>query len=139
MTLKWTPSFAELIDRLSIHQLKEVFISEHKDKYASEMGDIVHDIDLLINKYDIKISGKLIHAIVAMAQINHHIWNNESQARLGEKQNTELLVLTHGLNGLRNKLMNLILTLIDQTDRMDYKVDCLGAEFDDWKINLLSE
>ena len=39
---KFLPTLGELIDRLSIHQLKEVFIPENKDNYAQEMHDIVH-------------------------------------------------------------------------------------------------
>ena len=31
---KWLPTLGELIDRLSIHQLKEVFIPENKKNYA---------------------------------------------------------------------------------------------------------
>ena len=38
---KFLPTLGELIDRLSIHQLKEVFIPENKDNYAQEMHDIV--------------------------------------------------------------------------------------------------
>ena len=37
---KYLPTIAELIDRLSIIQLKEVFITEHKDEYAEEISDI---------------------------------------------------------------------------------------------------
>ena len=33
---KYLPTLAELIDRLSISQLKEVFITEHKEEYAQE-------------------------------------------------------------------------------------------------------
>ena len=46
---KYLPTIAELIDRLSIIQLKEVFIPEHKEEYAEEIDDIVHDLDLLMN------------------------------------------------------------------------------------------
>ena len=31
---KWLPTLGELMDRLSIHQLKEVFIPENKKNYA---------------------------------------------------------------------------------------------------------
>jgi hypothetical protein len=41
---KYLPTLSELIDRLSIVQLKEVFISEHKEEYSKEITDIVHDI-----------------------------------------------------------------------------------------------
>ena len=45
---KYLPTFSELIDRLSIAQLKEVFIPEHKTEYAEEISDIIHDINLII-------------------------------------------------------------------------------------------
>ena len=109
---KWLPTFSELIDRLSIHQLKEVFISEHKEKYTSEMKDIMHDLDMLINQNDIKISARLIRSVIVLSQINTHIWYNESKARRGEKQDAELLRLTHGLNGIRNRVKNIILNEI---------------------------
>ena len=41
---KYLPTLAELVDRLSIAQLKEVFITEHKEEYAQEIKDIVHDL-----------------------------------------------------------------------------------------------
>ena len=47
---KYLPTLSELIDRLSIAQLKEVFITEHKAEYAQEISDIVHDIQLVLDK-----------------------------------------------------------------------------------------
>ena len=49
---KYLPTLAELIDRLSISQLKEQFISEHKEEYAQEIRDIKHDIDLILENSD---------------------------------------------------------------------------------------
>ena len=46
---KYLPTLAELIDRLSIIQLKEVFITEHKEEYAKEIADIQHDIQLIFD------------------------------------------------------------------------------------------
>ena len=37
---KYLPTLAELVDRLSIIQLKEVFITEHKEEYGQEIKDI---------------------------------------------------------------------------------------------------
>lgn len=130
------PSFSELIDRLSIHQLKEVFIHEHKDKYRREMAAILHDLEIVIQTQDVKLSGKLIKAIIVLSQINEHIWYNESKVRKGETQDLSLLKLTHGLNGIRNNTMNYILELIGEHDRRDWKTDCLAAEFSDWDIKI---
>ena len=45
MSRKYLPTLSELIDRLSIAQLKEVFIPEHKEEYAKEIKDIVYDFE----------------------------------------------------------------------------------------------
>ena len=46
---KYLPTLADLVDRLSIVQLKEVFITEHKKEYAKEIEQIVHDIELILS------------------------------------------------------------------------------------------
>ena len=133
---KWLPNLSELIDRLSIHQLKEVFIPEHKEKYKKEMRDIMHDIDIIIKEGGTEATATLIRAIIIIAQMNTHIWYNESRARSGESQDVELLKLTHGLNGIRNDAGNYILEIIGQVERKDWKTDCLAAEFKDWEVSL---
>ena len=47
---KYLPTLSKLVDRLSIAQLKEVFIAEHKEEYAQEIRDIVHDIQICLEK-----------------------------------------------------------------------------------------
>ena len=80
---KYLPTLSELVDRLSIIQLKEVFILEHKEEYAKEIKDIIHDIDLILSEKSVTLSGDDIRAIIVMSQMNLHIWHNESEARKG--------------------------------------------------------
>ena len=47
---RYIQTLSELIDRLSIVQLKEVFIPEHKEEYSQEIDDIVHDIQIIIDE-----------------------------------------------------------------------------------------
>jgi hypothetical protein len=129
---KYLPTLAELVDRLSISQLKEVFITEHKEEYAQEINDILHDIQLLLNENDSKITSETIRAIVVLSQMNLHIWHNESNYRKGIKEGNQL-ELTHGLNGIRNTAKNKIQEVVG--GRKDYKIDCLAAEFKDWEIS----
>ena len=82
---KYLPTLSELVDRLSIAQLKEVFISEHKEEYAEEIADILHDIDLIIKEKGAIIDSETIRAIVVLSQMNLHIWHNESNYRKGIK------------------------------------------------------
>ena len=123
---KYLPTISELIDRLSIVQLKEVFIPEYKEEYAKEIKDIMHDLELE------GLDSELIRAVIVTAQMNLHIWHNESEARKGINAG-ENLRLTHGLNGIRNIAKNKIQERFG--GRKDYKVDCLGAEFDDWEVS----
>ena len=128
---KYLPTLSELIDRLSIAQLKEVFITEHKAEYADEIADIVHDIQLLLDQGE-PVGADTIRAIVVLSQMNLHIWHNESNYRKGIKDGNNL-ELTHGLNGIRNTAKNKIQEIMG--GRKDYKIDCLAAEFKDWEIS----
>ena len=127
---KYLPTVSELIDRLSIIQLKEVFITEHKEEYAQEIQDIVHDLNELMNWE--KPSGEMIRAIIVLAQMNTHIWYNESDVRNGVKGSDNLL-LTNGLNGIRNTAKNYITDILG--GRKDHKIDCLAADFKDWEVS----
>ena len=129
---KYLPTLSELIDRLSIVQLKEVFISEHKDEYAKEIADIIHDIQAHIDENKSEITAETIRAIVVLSQMNLHIWHNESNYRKGIKDGNNL-ELTHGLNGIRNTAKNKIQEIVG--GRKDYKIDCLAADFKDWEIS----
>ncbi len=129
---KWLPTLGELIDRLSIHQLKEVFIPDNRENYAKEMKDIISDINMILEKDKDKISGDFIRAIVVLSQMNAHIWYNESQVRKGEK-GSDNLMLTHGLNGIRNTAINKIMEVVG--GRKDYKIDCIAEEFKDWNVS----
>ena len=129
---KYLPTLSELVDRLSIAQLKEVFIADHKEEYAQEISDILHDLDLIIKEGDVPLSGDIIRNIVVLSQMNLHIWHNEANYRKGIKDGNNL-ELTHGLNGIRNTAKNRIQDSV--AGRKDYKVDCLAAEFKDWQIS----
>ena len=128
---KYLPTLAELVDRLSISQLKEVFISQHKEEYSQEIKDIVHDIQVLLDSSE-KVNADTIRAIVVLSQMNLHIWHNESNYRKGIKDGNNL-ELTHGLNGIRNTAKNKIQEIVG--GRKDYKIDCLAADFSDWEIS----
>ena len=128
---KYLPTLSELVDRLSIAQLKEVFIPEHKEEYAKEIEDIVYDIQICLDTCE-SITAETIRAIIVLSQMNLHIWHNESNYRKGINDGNSL-ELTHGLNGIRNTAKNKIQEVIG--GRKDYKVDCLAADFNDWQIS----
>ena len=130
---KYLPTLGELIDRLSIVQLKEVKIPQHKKEYEQEIKDIVHDItEILTTTKKLEIDGDFTRAIIVLSQMNTHIWYNEDNARNGDDVGNQLM-LTHGLNGIRNTAKNKIQEL--DGGRKDYKIDCIASEFKDWEIS----
>jgi|TARA_B110000977_G_scaffold127988_1_gene163465 hypothetical protein len=128
---KYLPTLGELIDRLSIVQLKEVKIPEHKEEYAKEISEIVHDINEILKEKP-PVDGDFIRAVVVVSQMNSHIWYNEDNARNGEDVGNKLM-LTHGLNGIRNTAKNKIQEL--DGGRKDYKIDCIADEFNEWEVS----
>jgi len=130
---KYLPTLSELIDRLSIVQLKEVKIPEHKEEYAEEIREITHDISqILEEQFGLQQAGERIRAVNVLSQMNAHIWYNEDNARSGENQGNQLM-LTHGLNGIRNTAKNKIQEVVG--GRKDYKVDCIASEFKEWEVS----
>ena len=147
---QYLPTFAELIDRLSIVILKSIFIPENKDAYEKEQELILHDIDELIYEqssivFDAEfkekklppiINAKMIRAMLLVMLTNRFIWENESKARQGGSEQDKLLKLTHSINGVRNTAKNVIAKELGE--RVDLKIDALAAEltaeFGNWNV-----
>ena len=78
------------------------------------------------------MTAEMLRAIIVCAQMNTHIWYNESNVRSGVAA-PSMLALTHGLNGIRNTSKNKIQEVFG--GRKDYKIDCIAADFKDWEIS----
>ncbi|MCU0305506.1 MAG: hypothetical protein MUC56_15740 [Thermoanaerobaculales bacterium] len=141
---RYLPTLAELIDRLSIVQLKEIFISEHRSEYSREIEDLLHDIGLCLDGRGTAagegtgsgegaagpvVTAETIRDIVVLAQMNLHIWHNEANCRRGIKDGNDL-ELSHSLNGVRNLAKNRIQARVG--GRQDHKVDCLAEDAGRW-------
>jgi len=114
---KYLPTFAELIDRLTIVQMKEWKIPEHREEY-----------EICLREKSVQLTASMVRDIIVLAHMNSHIWFNESNFRKGIKNGNDL-ELTHGLNGIRNTAKNRIQSELG--GRKDYKVDNVDA-FRQW-------
>lgn len=135
---KYLLTFSELVDRLSIVQMKAIFIPENHQAYEEEIILISHDIDiLLLERPEFWFNAKMIRAILVIMLSNRFIWENESRARLGGGNQDKLLKLTHSVNGIRNIAKNVLAK--GWGERIDLKIDALAAdlpkEFGNWEIN----
>jgi len=142
---KYNLSLGELIDRLSIAMLKHAKIPEHKEEYGREIEDLLHDINLELSGKREYLNAEHFFEIMNIAEFNTHIWYNETDVRNGmalHAQGNELsteewasigkkLSLTHSLNGIRSTAKNRMNKIVG--GRMDYKIDCLAADAEQWR------
>ena len=103
-------TFAELVDNLTINQIKEVLLPRDQvGSYASELKHLEHDIDLIINEKQIRLSAKIIKMMILLAQLNLHVWYIKDKLIENPDNYMDLLRFAQDLNSLRNYIKNLIL------------------------------
>ena len=121
-------------------QINKEYIQAMKDKDSVKSSTLnflrAQLKNIIIEKNNVKLTPRLLRAIIVLSQINTHIWYNESEARKGEDQDLEKLKLTHGINGIRNYAKNVILNEAGAKTGYDYKTDSLAADFKDWEVDL---
>ncbi len=132
---KYEYSLGELVDILSIAQMKQVYNPELKEQYKKEIDDLVDDIQLVIAKHpQPQITAKFLRDIIVITLYNHLIWVNEDSERKADMNEEDInwekrykqLRLTHSLNGIRNKAKNKISSLVN--GRVEHKNQCLASE-----------
>ena len=133
---QYLPPLAELIDSLTINQIKEVTFPEQKESLAEEMGKITHDIDLIIGERDLKLSARLIRIIIAIAQMNLHIWDNKDKMQENPEKYTDLLKLAHQLNGVRNRMKNILLEEVGDKGKSARKTNYNTDGLEGWDISI---
>lgn len=133
----YLPTFSELLDRLSIVQLKQIFIPKNNKEYTEEMKLIMADIDSFLEEEKIKVDSNFIRMSMLLMLSNRYIWENESKARESGDINNSSLILTHSINGVRNSIKNFIVEHYTKSQRKDFKIDCLASElrgeFQNWE------
>jgi len=131
---------AELIDRMSVTQIKLALQKKSKESCVAEIRKLEHDIDLIIQSSNITLDARFIRIIIVLSQMNLHIWHNKDkmQDKLSkdkEKEYLDLLKLAHQLNGFRNRMKNALLEVEEIRDqsqiRSNFETDGL-----DWDIDI---
>lgn len=133
---KFLPAFAELIDRLTVDQIKEVLLPEIKITVADEMVKICHDVDLLIEERELKLSSRMIRIIIALSQLNLHIWQLKDQMQEGSVYYDEQLKKAHQLNGIRNQLKNILLQEAKDKEKSAQRTNFNTDGLEGWNISI---
>ena len=133
---QYLPSFAELVDQLTIDQIKEVLMPELKQDIAQEIERIANDVNLIIDETGVGLSARLIRIIIVLAQINLHIWQNKDKMQSDPEKYSERLKLAHQLNGIRNQMKNLLLGEMGDREKSTRKTNFNTDGLEGWEISL---
>ena len=128
--------FAELVDRLTVDQIKEVLIPEGKASFAAEMCKLCHDIDLIIEAKQITLSARLLRMIIVLSQMNVHIWYLKDRMQQDPEKYSEFLKLAHQLNGIRNQMKNLLLEEAGEREKSAERSNVATDGLAGWDISL---
>lgn len=128
--------FAELVDRMTVDQIKELLLSDGKESYAKEMTILSNDIDLIIEEKGLEMSSRLIRIVIALSQLNLHIWYNKDRMQEEPDRYDELLKLAHQLNGVRNRMKNLLLEEVGEKEKAAERSNFDTDGLEGWDVSI---
>jgi len=128
--------FSELLDCLTINQIKEIKLVKSRSNYAKEMRDITADLDLIIRKRKLRLSARIIRLSVVLSQINLQIWQAKENMTINPKRFNKFMKLAHQLNGIRNQVKNLIIDEVSSGNQARKKTNLNTDDLKGWQISL---
>ena len=133
---RFVPGLGDLVDRLTVDQLKEAFHESIRTSVRIEIADLEHDIDGWADRHQIKLSGRNVRIIIVLAQINYEIWMCKEVMMAEPKRYAQWLKRAHQLNGIRNQMKNLLLAEV-QTGTSACRASNVSVDdLKNWNIQL---
>ena len=126
---------ADLLDRLTVDQIKEMLLDSSKGDFAESIAAIEHDIDLLLKSGDVKCSARLLRYTVVIAQINVHIWYLKDKMAEDPASYNAYLKLAHQLNGIRNQSKNLLLEYCGDKEPSQMRTNTETDGLKGWRVS----
>lgn len=133
---EYLPTLADLIDILTINQIKEIKFQD-KLAYAEVIKKICRDIDLIIDEKNVKLNSKLVRIIILLAQLNLFIWETKDKMQEVDPESySKLLKFCHQLNGIRNTMKNKVLEEIGDKDPSKKRTNTSIDGLKGWDISV---
>tara|TARA_R110000744_G_scaffold92160_1_gene178603 strand:- start:68 stop:481 length:414 start_codon:yes stop_codon:yes gene_type:complete len=126
---------AELIDRLAVDQIKEMLFDDNKS-ITKEIQNLSDDLEHIIAEKEIVFNTRLLRIIVALSQINVHIWYLKDKMQEDQERYDELLKLAHQINGVRNRLKNLLLEEFGDKEKSLLRSNFDTDGLEGWEVSI---
>ena len=86
--LRYSYSFAELLDRATIVTMKIANASDPK-AFEQELSDILNDIQIHLNEKP--MTAEQVKGLIVLTQVNFFIWGNEKAVRDADLNNSDFI------------------------------------------------
>ena len=140
MTKSIKYNFSELVDKLSIIQIKQIINNKQYRSYENTISKILNELELNISKNKKMIlNSKIVNLLNILSQINLFIWLLRDEMRISRKNYKQNMKLSHQLNALRNITKNKLLLIFNKNKKQDLRTNINKEDLKGWKFSYLNE
>ena len=133
-------NISELLDKLSVLQIKQIVNNTNYKKYQFAIDQILRELDMnILKNQKITLNSKIIKLLIALAQINYHIWIMRDKTKKGGAKYKENIKISHLLNALRNITKNKLLYYLTDNRNKDVRTNINIEDLKNWKFGILNE
>lgn len=133
-------NLSDLIDRLSIDQIKQIEFEKSAKEYENSLNKIMTSINIDLQKKNYKVNDLIINLLIALSQINLYIWFLRKDIAKKRKSNSKAIKLSHQLNAIRNQLKNKLLNELNKDkDSTQRKTNTNREDLIGWQLSVLND
>ena len=140
MTKSIKYNFSELVDKLSIIQIKQIINNKQYRSYENTISKILNELELNISKNKKMIlNSKIVNLVNILSQINLFIWILRDEMKISKNNYKQNMKLSHQLNALRNIAKNKLLLIFNKNKNQDLRTNINKEDLKGWKFSYLNE
>ena len=140
MTKSIKYNFSELVDKLSIIQIKQLINNKQYRSYENTISKILNELELNISKNKkIILNSKIVNLLNILSQINLFIWILRDEMKISKNNYKQNMKLSHQLNALRNIAKNKLLLIFNKNKNQDLRTNINKEDLKGWKFSYLNE
>lgn len=131
-------NLSDLLDRLSIDQIKQIEFEKSAKEYENSINKIMASINIDLHKNNYKVNDLIINLLIALSQINLYIWFLRKDIAKKRKSNSKSIKLSHQLNAIRNQLKNKLLNELNK-DLTQRRTNTNREDLIGWQLSVLND
>lgn len=138
MTKNMKFDLAELIDKLSVTQIKQLKNTNECEKLEEGVQAIMNELDeSYFHSSEIILSGELVNILIAIAQINTFIWLYRDKINESNEELDKNIKLSHQLNAIRNLAKNKLNFIFGKNSEAEKKLNVNKEDLKGWRYKIV--